>query len=301
MDIGKNTGRGSGFKDFMNSSSLIARVSFILLIIIIFIVILQLAISFFAWWFDPSKNPHLLDGMIQANNGMVIPQDPKMQKSTTIVRSVNGPNGIEFTWSVWLFIDGTAIGSNDSTVYKHVFNKGNINFGSDGISLINNAPGMYIYPNKNALYIIMNTYNAVKETVTVNDIPLNKWVNVIMRCRNTSLDVYVNGVITKSLKLSSVPKQNYGDVNIALNGGFNGYISNLWYYSYALGTAAIYDLVRAGPNTTMASGANVMNKESKYLSTRWFFSGAGDQFNPTGSGYQFNRSEMQGGRYYFNG
>ena len=49
-----------------------------------------------------------------------------------------------------------------------------------------------------------------------------------------TLDVYINGSIIKSHHLHGVPKQNYGDVYIAPNGGFAGYISNLWYYNYAL-------------------------------------------------------------------
>lgn len=274
MDNGRNMGRGSGLKDFMNSSSLIARVSFILLVIIVFIVVLQLCISFMAWLFDPSKNPRLMKGMINAQNGFVIPQDPRMKDHNTLVRSVNGPNGIEFTWSVWLFIDGNG----SSTNYRHVFSKGNLNFAENGLNFPNNAPGLYIMPNTNALYVIMNTYNNMNETATVKDVPLNKWMSVIIRCRNTNLDVYINGVITKSVKLSSVPKQNYGDVNVAMNGGFNGYISNLWYYTYALGTAAIYNIVKAGPNTKLID--NVSDKTTDYLSTRWFFAGAGDQYNP---------------------
>jgi len=128
----------------------------------------------------------------------------------------------------------------------------------------------------------MNTYNDINESVTIDDMPLNKWVNVIVRCRNTNLDIYINGTITKSLELSGVPKQNYGDVFIGMNGGFEGNISNLWYFSYALGTSAIYNIVKLGPNTTISgNNANTTaNKMSSYLSTRWFFSGAGDEYNP---------------------
>jgi hypothetical protein len=131
----------------------------------------------------------------------------------------------------------------------------------------------------------MNTYNDIVEQVSIPDMPLNKWVNVIIRCRNTDLDIYINGTITKSLELSGVPKQNYGDVYIAMNGGFEGNISNLWYYSYALSTSAIYNLVRMGPNTKIAKQANsTADKVSNYLSTRWYFSGAGDEYNPAGVG-----------------
>jgi spermidine/putrescine transport system permease protein len=46
-----------------------------------------------------------------------------------------------------------------------------------------------------------------------------------------------------------------------MNGGFNGYISNLWYYNYALGTAAIQRIAANGPNTKMIG--NVI--ESRYF------------------------------------
>jgi hypothetical protein len=130
----------------------------------------------------------------------------------------------------------------------------------------------------------MNTYNDINEEVVINDIPLNKWLNVIIRCKNTTLDIYINGTITKSLELSGVPKQNYGDVYVGMNGGFSGYVSNLWYYDYSLGTASIYNLVKNGPNTKMVGSSAMSMKNPNYLSVRWFFAGAGDQFNPLGTG-----------------
>lgn len=276
----QSTGRGSGIKDFMNSSSLVARISFLLLVIIIFVIILQFSISILAWFFGPSNSPKLINGMVDAKQMLVIPQDPSSSGAKPIIRSVNGPNGIEFTWSVWVFIDDT-----QSSQYRHIFSKGNANVVPEtGLNFPNNAPGLYIVPNTNALKVIMNTYNDINEEVVINDIPLNKWINVIIRCKNTTLDIYINGTITKSLELSGVPKQNYGDVYVGMNGGFSGYVSNLWYYDYSLGTASIYNLVRNGPNTKMV-GSSAMNlKNPDYLSVRWFFAGAGDQFNPLGTG-----------------
>jgi hypothetical protein len=92
-----------------------------------------------------------------------------------------------------------------------------------------------------------------------------------MRCQNKTLDIYVNGTIIRSLELEGVPKQNYGDVYVAMNGGFNGYISNLWYYNYALGTSAIQGLSSAGPNTKMVGTNGVNMKNSNYLSLDWYF------------------------------
>ena len=170
--------------------------------------------------------------------------------------------------------------------YDKIRNASERQITAQGLNFPNNAPGLYLAPNTNNLVIMMNTFNVINEEIIVNDIPLNKWVNVIIRCQSNTLDVYINGTITKSHHLHGVPKQNYGDVYVAPNGGFSGYISNLWYYNYALGTAAIARLVANGPNTTM-TGSNAMNmKNPNYLSLRWFFYGAGDGFNPNDEGGQ---------------
>ena len=127
----------------------------------------------------------------------------------------------------------------------------------------------------------MNTYNEVNQEITIPDIPLNKWVNVIIRCQNKTLDVYINGIITQSILLLGVPKQNYGDVWLCANGGFSGYVSNLWYYNYALTAPQISSLVSKGPNRTMVGDAGDMEMKKKdYLSLRWYFFGNEDMFNP---------------------
>jgi hypothetical protein len=92
--------------------------------------------------------------------------------------------------------------------------------------------------------------------------------------------MYINGTIAKSLQLHGVPKQNYGNVFVAANGGFSGYISNLWYYNYALGTAEINKLVENGPDTTMTGSDSINMKNPDYLSLRWFFYGGSDAYNP---------------------
>jgi hypothetical protein len=218
--------------------------------------------------------------MADGKNMIVIPQDPKVNGAITVNRSKNGPAGVEFTWSVWVYINDLQYLSGQ---YKHIFHKGNNTFDSKtGLNQPNNAPGLYISPTSNELTIIMNTYDVVNEQIVIPNIPMNKWMNIIIRCRNQNLDVYMNGVIAKSIVLNGVPKQNYGNVYVAANGGFSGYVSNLWYYSYALGISAIQNIVKSGPNLKIInpSGNAIVNMYPNYLSTRWFFTGTQDQFNP---------------------
>ena len=271
-------------KEFLESNSLVAKVAFLLLVLFVFTILLRLGIWFLGYYFNNSSSPKLLDGMIDAKVMHIIPQDPKLPNSVNVTRSTNEREGIEFTWSCWIYItDITA--SAYANKYKCVFYKGNNfvdNNNNMGLNFPNNAPGVYIAPNTNNLVIFMNTFNDINTQVTINDIPIRKWFNVIIRCQNTLLDVYINGGIAKSLKLQGVPKQNYGDVYVAPNGGFDGYISNLWYFNYALTPTAINTMISNGPNTTMIGGdGDAMDlKNPDYLSLRWFFSGVGDGYNP---------------------
>lgn len=273
--------------DFLESNSLVAKVAFLLLVLFGFIILLRVGIAILGYIYGPSGSPKLIDGMVDAKQLMVIPQDPSSSGANTITRSENANDGIEFTWSTWIFIDDLTYNTGQ---YKCVFYKGNDYASSSnspaGLNFPNNAPGLYIAPNTNALVVMMNTYNVINEEITIPNIPLNKWINVLIRCQNTTLDVYINGTITKSHELNGVPKQNYGNVYVAMNGGFSGYISNLWYYNYALGATEISNLVTKGPSTTVVSSGAGSGTDSislsnpNYLSLRWFFFGAGDQFNP---------------------
>lgn len=262
---------------FFESNSLVAKFAFVLVVIFGFIVLLKFGLYLVSYFLSPAHSPHLIDGMVDAKNAIIFPQDPSGNNELPIYRSVNERDGLEFTWSVWIYINSLQYLQGQ---YKHIFYKGNSNLAENGLNFPNNAPGLYLAPNSNELIVIMNTFDVINEEITIPNIPLNKWLNVIIRCQNKTFDVYVNGTIARSLKLTSVPKQNYGDVFVGMNGGFDGYISNLWYYNRALGTAAIQNIANWGPNTRML-GNNGMNlKDSNYLSLRWYFNGAHDTFNP---------------------
>jgi hypothetical protein len=274
-----STNKSNTWNDnFFESNNLVAKFAFLLVVIFAFIVLLKLGISIVAYFMSPNQSPHLIDGMVDAKNALIFPQDPTTNnESVTIYRSVNERDGLEFTWSVWIYVNTLQYLQGQ---YKHIFYKGNSNLAETGLNFPNNAPGLYLAPDSNELVVMMNTFDVINEEIKIPNIPLNKWMNVIIRCQNRTLDVYINGTIARSLQLTSVPKQNYGDVYVGMNGGFDGYISNLWYHNYALGTAAIQNLVSRGPNTKML-GNNGMNlKDSNYLSLRWFFKDSHNAFNP---------------------
>jgi len=280
FDSFKSNKAVSGTKEFLESNSLVAKVAFLLLVLVVFVIAVRFSAQFLAWVFSYNGSPYLFNGMVDAKTMMVIPQDPNAGGSIPVIRSDDQNAGVEFTYSVWMFIDDLVYQQGQ---YKHVFHKGNddINFSTSpiGMNQPNNGPGLYIAPNTNALVVVMNTFNDIQEEVTIEDIPINKWVCVQIRVQNHQLDVYINGKLAKRLIMKGVPKQNYGDVYVAMNGGFSGYMSELRYFNYGLGTAEIQRIVDNGPNLQM-SGSQITSSMPRYLSLRWFFTGNTDGYNP---------------------
>ena len=203
-----NESKIMGSKEFLESNSLVAKVAFLLVVFLIFIILLRVGIMFLSWALSYSSSPILLDGMIDAKQMKVVEVDPNEKKSKPINRSDDETDGIEFTWSVWLYVDELDYKKGQ---FKHVFHKGNDNINLEtkpfGMNFPNNAPGLYLAPETNNLVVVMNTFNQIEEKVIIKNYPLNKWFNVMIRVENTDLDIYMNGTITNKHVLKSVPKQ----------------------------------------------------------------------------------------------
>ena len=274
-----------GGKEFLNSNNIIAKFAFLILVLIIFFVLFNLGYMAIASMFSVKNNPILVDGMINAKQSLIIRQNPALKGAVPILRSVNERSGIEFTWSVWVYADDSNfIKTNPpDTKYKHIFHKGSDTLKSDGIANVLNAPGVYFAPlqvNSNGnfarIHIVMNSFDTVYETVDIDDIPLNKWVHIIIRVTQQNyLDVFINSSLIKRHILSSVPKQNFGDVFVAINGGFSGNISSLRYFEKAIGTHKINNLFKNGPNKKFIAGTmDAKSDTNSYLSTRWYLKSA---------------------------
>lgn len=235
---------------------------FIILVLIGFVILLRIGTNILGWLFSPSANPILIDGTVDGRQMTIIKQDPSKKGSVPIMRSRDEFNGLELTWSVWLFIDDVNYSINNKD--KHIFHKGYV-------SSYKGAPYLLLANQTNELIVGTNTFNNQSEELRIKDIPINKWVSVIIRInKQKQLDVYINGTLVKRQILTSIPKQNYGDVYTGLNGGFSGKISSLRYFSESIGTYKIQSIVEDGPNLKSV-GKTITNSKPRYLSSRWFF------------------------------
>ena len=267
---------------FLESNTLFAKFAFVILVVIVFIFLLSLGIMLIQYFTTPSSNPYLVKGMVEGNAGMTIPQDPTKSDYIPILRSNNEKTGLEFTWSSWIYINDMNVGD-DLQKFQHIYHKGNDSYDQHGVATVTNGPGLYLKqkvgvvdeePNSASLFVIMDTKtgktNNAENSLEVKDIPLKKWVNVIVRMKNTVLEVYINGVVSGRLRFQEVPIQNYYDVHVGKNNGINGKISNLRYYKEALSIFDINNIIAAGPDLSAFNFDMKKMSSYNYLSNLWY-------------------------------
>jgi len=272
-------------KEFLTSNTIVAKVAFVLLVLFLFLFFLYLGINIIQMFINPSNNPYLVKGLISGSDHLTVPQDPTQQTSITLLRSNNQKTGLEFTWSTWIYISDT---NNDSNKCQNIFNKGDPIYDPKTGLASSNGPGLYIVTGASnndgsivsnaGLRVVIDLVGGTDPAndgkpysqVDITNIPIKKWVNVIIRMENTMMDTYINGVISNRTILPFIPKQNFFDVQVCNNGGFNGQLSNLRYYNRALNVIQINNIVFWGPNLNASKSISTTRGGFNYLSSTWY-------------------------------
>jgi hypothetical protein len=143
--------------------------------------------------------------------------------SVALPPSLNQKQGAVFSYTSWIRIDDFAYKYGQP---KLVFTKGPADLSSM-------CPGVFVDGNSNTLLVKLDTFGG-QEVIPISNIPAKKWLHFALTVDQDSVDVYINGILHTHHTLTQLPKQNHGVVHTGLNGGFEGKIANLQYYSYLL-------------------------------------------------------------------
>ena len=102
----------------------------------------------------------------------------------------------------------------------------------------------------------------------VPNIPLQTWFSVSVTVFGKNADIYIDGKLVKSCMLPGVPKPAVGDIQISPNGGFSGYVCNVYHYPrmltpsdamtfYSAGSSCSKDVSSSGVSAPSLSGYSV--------------------------------------------
>ena len=272
---------------FAENNSGIAKIIFVVFGFVIFGLLFRLGVYILTLFYVPQRNPIVVKGMRSTLRRKKYKVNPNMKNPKPILRSINENQGMEFTWSSWVWVN-SANYEGDHVNPRRLFTKGFSNLNSDFVNnfqsdFIMNSPGLYMYDpdsstNTNAISVVLsffddgnvNPEDKPYEIVTITNIPIQKWFNVIIRIQGRTLDVYINGTLTKHKKFNRVIKQNYGDIMVGDHKfGADAYISSLRYFDHAIGANEIQNLMYNGPNLKM-EGDEMTHTKPPYLAMRWY-------------------------------
>jgi len=184
-------------QEFMEANSAISKFVAFVLSILVFYILFNIVIHLIAKFFISQTSVKVINGLTQSNIRSVVSSNPNVKSSVPILRSINQDQGLEFTWTVWFFIsDAAKIISSKPAL---LFSKGLAQ--ENSIDNLGVCPGVYIAKNNNErdveLRVAMNTMidlslnNIGIETISIKDIPINKWVYCAVRVQNLYWYVYV--------------------------------------------------------------------------------------------------------------
>jgi len=243
----------------LNSNPLVGK---IILLVIIFAVTISVMVLVnklvLKALLSKNDSPMILEASKNAKNSVIISQDPSNESSVMLYRSDN-KNGVQFTYSFWFVIENMEYKFGD---WKHVFHKGN------KTSHPNRAPGVFIHPDKNSVRVYMNTMENILEYVDIDNVPVRRWVHMVISLNHKYLDIYVNGKLKKRHEFTSTPKQNFGDLWINLFGGFEGYLCKMQYFRRALEYQEVEKITMEGPSK---ASCNDSGDKPPYMDDDWWY------------------------------
>ena len=169
-------------------------------------------------------------------------------KNAVTVKATKFPSNkasVDYTFSIWIYVNSWnyRYGST-KVIYQR----------ADGNNTIF-APKVSLGQSTNKLQISMTSYpdSGVTKTPTANDwdinnIPIQKWCNIIVSTNNRAVDTYIDGKLVNTNVLKGVPmtNKNYSAL-LCPGGGFSGEISKFKYFARTISPREAYEIYREGP------------------------------------------------------
>ncbi len=168
----------------------------------------------------------------------------------------------DFTYSVWVYVNNWNYQYGKRKIILRRINKAN-----------EVCPMISLGATTNDLECTLATYSGAEasssqeDTCPVKNIPLQKWVHILLTTQTRSVDVYIDGKLVKTCLLQGVAKlDSSAPLDVCPDGGFSGFIAKLRYYARSVNPREAYDIYREGFSDSFSNSA-----ASKYKVKLSFF------------------------------
>ena len=181
--------------------------------------------------------------------------------SSTINASSLATNGTDvpssnFAYSVWFYINNWNYRYGEEKV---IFGRMGAMSGDGqgsvaGISGLDPCPAVVLGAVENNISVSLGCYpgadqqpttpggNTVVHTCSVANVPIQKWVNLVLSVYGRSMDIYIDGKLVRTCLLPGVASvNNNSNIYVTPKGGFEGWTSKLQYYPDSLNPQEVWN------------------------------------------------------------
>ncbi len=219
--------------------------------VVITIIIVVLVLMLLRYLFtDPSTLQNIQDG----------------KTSTTISASSLATNGSNvpssnFSYSVWFYINNWNYRYGEQKVIfgrmgaPSAKGSGSVN----GINGLDPCPAVVLGAVENNISVSLGCYpganqqpttpggNTVIHTCSVANVPIQKWVNLIVSVYGRSMDLYIDGKLVRTCLLPGVASvNNAANIYVTPMGGFDGWTSKLQYFPNSMNPQEAWNIYTQG-------------------------------------------------------
>jgi hypothetical protein len=138
------------------------------------------------------------------------------------------------SYSIWFFISNWSTDNEKNILYEGAV---------DG----DHAVKVYLGKDKNNLHINATQNGHDPAECTVENVPLQKWINVIVTIYNRSIDTYLNGKLINTCVLDNTVSSSKGkSVIISKQFGFDGFTAKFQYFGHIVNPQEAWNIYSDG-------------------------------------------------------
>jgi hypothetical protein len=191
------------------------------------------------------------------------------QTASTINASSLATNGSNvpssnFAYSVWFYINDWNYRYGENKV---IFGRMGAPSPSDsgsvpGVSGLDPCPAVVLGAIENNVSVSLGCYpganeepttpggNTVVHTCSVANVPIQRWVNLVLSVFGRTMDLYIDGKLVRTCLLPGVASvNNNANIYVTPAGGFDGWTSKLQYYPNSLNPQEVWNIYAQGYST----------------------------------------------------
>lgn len=206
----------------------------------------------------------LLSYLFTDPNTLQSMQDGKT--ATTISASSLATNGSNvpssnFSYSIWFYInDWNYRYGEQKVIFGRMGTPSATGSGSiGGVNGLDPCPAVVLGAVENNISVSLGCYpganqepttpggNTVVHTCSVANVPIQKWVNLIVSVYGRSMDLYINGKLVRTCLLPGVASvNNASNIYVTPMGGFDGSTSQFQYFPDSMNPQQAWNIYTAG-------------------------------------------------------